>query len=72
MAFQQEQRIVWMDNVRKTVTEILGKVDTEGKVSLGDAKAIADKYNISLALVLSELEQRCRVNYTDGVILCQK
>ena len=61
----------WMNNIRNTVNEILAIVNTEGVISLGDAEAIATKHGATLPNALSELQQRCHVDYAKGVIQCQ-
>lgn len=69
--FSQEQTLKWMDNVRKTVQEILSRVEREGQITLGEAENIARAHNIALHSALAELEARCRVDYSNGVILCK-
>jgi len=68
----QDQTLRWMDNIRNTVNEILSVVDTKGEISLGDAEGIARKHGAAFHNALAELSTRCRVDYSKGIILCQR
>lgn len=70
--FSQDQTLKWMDNIRHTVEEILSVVNTQGQITLGEAERIAKKHGAALHNALAELESRCRVDYSKGIILCQR
>jgi len=68
--FSEEEHTKLLGNIIKSVREIREYIRENGKITLGEAEKIANKYDVPLHLPLAELASRCTVDYDEGVILC--